>query len=103
MEPLVDCAFTAHPSFLKIPGDADAVTLPISIAIGETDMAMGAKAIQQMKEILEVKNKGDHEVVIIPGAKHGFAIRAIKEDGVQRDAADKAEVQAINCKDPCCI
>ena len=25
----------------------------------------------QMKEILEVKKKGDNEVVVMPGAKHG--------------------------------
>ncbi|KAG4430230.1 hypothetical protein IFR05_014286 [Cadophora sp. M221] len=95
LEPLVDCAFTAHPSFVKVPGDVEAVTLPLSVAVGETDMAMSGPLIRQMKEILEVKKKGDNEVVVMPGAKHGFAVRAVPEDGVQRDWADKAETQAI--------
>lgn len=95
-KPLIDCAFTAHPSFVKVPKDVEAVTIPLSVAIGETDMAMSGPLIRQMKEILEVKKKGDNEVVIMPGAKHGFAVRAVPDDGVQRAWADKAETQAID-------
>ncbi|CZT02943.1 related to dienelactone hydrolase family protein [Rhynchosporium agropyri] len=96
IEPLVDCAFTAHPSFVKIPVDAEAVTLPLSVAIGDTDMVMSGPLIRQMKEILEVKKKGDNEVVVMPRAKHGFAVRAVPDDGIQRNWADKAESQAID-------
>lgn len=78
-----------------IPDDANAVTIPTSVAIGENDMAMKTPLINQMKEILEVKKKGDHEVVIIPGAKHGFSIRTHPDDAHEMECAEKAEVQAI--------
>ena len=48
-----------------------------------------------MKEILEVKKKGDHEVVILPGAKHGFAVREDPTDPLQMEYAEKAEAQAV--------
>ncbi|KAL2071226.1 hypothetical protein VTL71DRAFT_12461 [Oculimacula yallundae] len=96
IDALVDCAFTAHPSFVKIPEDAEAVTLPLSVAIGDEDMAMKGPLIRQMKEILEVKLRGDNEVVVMPGAKHGFAVRAVPDDGQQREWADKAEKQALD-------
>jgi dienelactone hydrolase len=48
-----------------------------------------------MKEILEVKKKGDHEVVVMPGAKHGFAVRVDPKDEVQLEFAERAEVQAV--------
>jgi dienelactone hydrolase len=79
-----------------MPGDIQGVTIPLSVAVGNEDMAMKGPLIQQMKEILEVKKKGDHEVVIMPGAKHGFAVRTMKEDKLQMEFADKAEEQAVN-------
>ena len=94
LEPLVDCIFTAHPSYID-PHDIEAITIPISVAVGDKDMAMKASLIQQMKEILEVKKKGDHEVNIIPGAKHGFAVRTHPDDKYEVECAEKAEVQAI--------
>lgn len=95
LTPLLDCAFAAHPSFVSVPADVDAVTVPLSIAVGDNDMAMKGPLIQQMKEILEVKKKGDHEVNIMPGAKHGFAVREDPTDEFQSQCADKAEVQAL--------
>ena len=71
LEPLIDCAFTAHPSSIEVPKDVEAITIPTSVAIGENDMAMKAPLIQQMKHILENTKLDEHEVVIIPGAKHG--------------------------------
>lgn len=56
---------------------------------------MKGPQIQQMKEILEVKKKGDHEVNIIPGAKHGFAVRTHPDDKHEMECADKAERQAV--------
>jgi len=95
LEPLIDCAFTAHPSLLTMPKDIEGVNLPLSVAVGNEDMAMKGPQILQMKEILEVKKKGDHEVVIMPGAKHGFAVRVDPRDEWQLECAEKAEVQAI--------
>ena len=95
IEPLIDCAFTAHPSNLAMPADIEAIRVPVSVAVGENDMAMKGPLIRQMKEILEVKLKGDHEVNIIPGAKHGFAVRTEPDDKHQMECAAKAEAQAI--------
>jgi dienelactone hydrolase len=95
LEPLIDCGFTAHPSSVSVPKDIDGVELPLSVAVGEEDMAMKGPLIQQMKDILEVKKKGDHEVIILPGAKHGFAVRSHPEDKAQLEHAETAEVQAI--------
>jgi dienelactone hydrolase len=80
---------------VSVPADIEAVNVPLSVAVGDNDMAMKAPLIKQMKEILEVKKKGDHEVNILPGAKHGFAVRTNPEDSFQMECADKAEVQAI--------
>lgn len=96
LEPLIDCGFTAHPSSIEVPKDIEAITIPISVAVGETDMAMGAPAIQQMKNILENKKVGEHEVVILPGAKHGFAIRTHENDEHEMECAQRAEDQAIS-------
>jgi len=93
--PLVDCAFTAHPSNVTVPNDIVDVSIPLSIAVGNEDMAMKGPKILEMKEILEVKKNGDHVVNILPGAKHGFSNRTDPEDKLQMECAEKAEVQAI--------
>lgn len=80
---------------MSVPADIEAVTVPLSVAVGNEDMAMKSPLIQQMKEILEIKKKGDHEVVILPGAKHGFAVRQDPEDQLQMEYAEKAEEQAV--------
>ena len=80
---------------VSVPKDIEEVKMPLSVAIGNDDMAMKGPLIQQMKEILE-KKKDDHEVVIMPGAKHGFGVRTDQKDPLQVECADKAEVQAID-------
>ena len=80
---------------VSVPKDIEEVILPLSVAVGEDDMAMSGPLIQQMKEILE-KKKDDHEVIIMLGAKHEFAVRTDPKDPHQMECADKAEVQAIN-------
>ena len=96
LEPLIDCVFAAHPSYMDVPKDIEAITVPTSVAVGDEDMAMKVPLIKQMKEILEVKKKGDHEVNILPGAKHGFAIRTHPDDEHEMECAEKAEVQALD-------
>ncbi|RFU26228.1 hypothetical protein B7463_g10111, partial [Scytalidium lignicola] len=96
--PLIDVAFTAHPSMLKLPDDVEAVKIPMSVSVGDSDAAMKLPKVQKMKAILEGKNKKDddqeYECVILPGAKHGFAIRTVNEP-YQIECAEKAEWQAI--------
>jgi dienelactone hydrolase len=95
LEPLIDCAFTAHPSYLDIPTDIEAINIPISVAVGDEDVQMKQAQIQQMKEILEGKEDGGHEVSVFPGAKHGFAVRNHPDDKHEIECAEKAEAQAI--------
>ena len=52
--------------------------------------------VQRTKEILEKKGKDIHEVIIIPGAKHGFAIRADPSDEKAVDQGKQAETQAVD-------
>lgn len=93
---LIDCGFTAHPSNLANPADAKAVTLPLSVTVGDVDMVMPLKEVEQVKEILGAKGKGTHEVVILPGAKHGFAVRARPNDEKAVDQGKQATEQAVN-------
>ena len=93
---LIDCGFTAHPSNLVIPADAHAVTLPLSVAVGDVDLVFKIADVQQTKDILEEKGKGTHEVVIIPGAKHGFAIRGDPEDEKAAEKEQQAFEQAVS-------
>ncbi|KAK3355581.1 hypothetical protein B0H65DRAFT_452472 [Neurospora tetraspora] len=107
--PLIDCAFTAHPSLLKLPRHIQEVQLPLSLANGEDDAYMGREKMKEVTRILEDKNKTSatevevegadmpnaYEVVVYPGAKHGFAVRGDPEDPLQKERGDQSEVQAV--------
>lgn len=99
---------------LKLPTDIEAVrkTIPLSVVVGDEDRAMKMPAINQMKDIFEGQGKrkgaiGDqgeederdgpkvHEVTVLKGAKHGFAIRLNPEDEVQSQCAEEAERLAV--------
>lgn len=95
LAPLIDCAFTAHPSFINVPADIEAVTRPLSVTVGDKDMAMTWSSVVKMHGILEKKGD-DHECIILPGAKHGFALRTDPKDEVQMGFAAQAQEQAIN-------
>lgn len=103
--PVIDAAFTAHPTAVKVPGDIEAVSLPLSIAVGSADFLFSVKKAEQAKEILEKRDSG--ELVIYEGGQHGFAVRdepyygkadqesVNKDIRRQEDLAKKAEKQAI--------
>ena len=93
---LVDAGFTAHPSKMKFPDEYEKVQKPLSIAIGDVDMGIKVELVREMKNLLEdEKLGGRNEVVIMPGAKHGFAVRADPKDEGQTKSAEEAKVQAI--------
>jgi dienelactone hydrolase len=60
------------------------------------DLQIKGPDIKQMKVILESKKNAEHEVQIIPGAKHGFPIRTHPEDKEEMAAAEWAEEQAMS-------
>ncbi|KXX73691.1 Protein AIM2 [Madurella mycetomatis] len=97
--PLIDCAFTAHPSLLKIPEYIDKVVQPLSVANGEDDEWMGREKMKKLVSTLEAKNatagQEVHEVVVYGDAKHGFAVRGDRNDLKQRERGDQSEDQAV--------
>ncbi|KAF9892651.1 hypothetical protein FE257_001053 [Aspergillus nanangensis] len=95
-EPLIDAAFVAHPTYIKVPDDVDAIKIPISWSVGEEDLQMKGADVMKMKAILESKEDVEHDVQIIPGAKHGFATRHHQDDKQEMVAAQRAEDQAVS-------
>jgi dienelactone hydrolase len=101
--PLVDCSFTAHPSMLSFPKHIEDVVGPLSVANGDDDRYMGKEKMQTLVKILEGKNAAagetpggaKYEVVVYPGARHGFGVRADPKDPVQREAEKGSEAQAV--------
>ncbi|KAF5974376.1 Dienelactone hydrolase [Fusarium coicis] len=71
---LVNAVFTGHPSGMSLPGDAEPIIRPVSVAIGDRDIVMSMSQVNVMKETwkdLEMPT----EVVVYPGAGHGFCVR----------------------------
>ena len=95
--PLADAIFTAHPSNVSVPQDIEHVKRNLSIAIGDDDGVMGIKQVREAEAILARKTDVESEVVVYPGAKHGFSIRAsrAKPDSKETRQAEEAEKQAI--------
>ncbi|KAI9730832.1 MAG: hypothetical protein M1834_005550 [Cirrosporium novae-zelandiae] len=95
-KPLVDAAFTAHPSHLELPGDIEKVTKPVSIAIGDKDAVLSMKGVEQIKEIFGRLEAVSTEVVVFPGAEHGFSVRGDETDEKVKQRAIEATEQAVN-------
>ncbi|KAI9844991.1 MAG: hypothetical protein M1837_005135 [Sclerophora amabilis] len=95
--PLVDAAFAAHPVPLKLPADIEAVSMPLSFAIGTEDLPLNMKSIKQIQTILSKKDqsKTQHEVIVYEGAKHGFAIRGNPGNEKEKQSGLQAEDQAV--------
>ena len=95
---LADAFFAAHPSNLSVPQDIVDVKGNLSIAIGDDDGVMPIKQVRTAQEILVGKQGDvDSEVVVYPGAKHGFAVRASRAepDSKETKQAAEAEEQAV--------
>lgn len=73
--PLIDAGFAAHPGGLALPADIEAVSLPLSLAIGDQDFLLRMPGIRQIEETWAQRPQGRQELVVVPGGKHGFAIR----------------------------
>ncbi|KAK4443185.1 protein AIM2 [Podospora aff. communis PSN243] len=96
---VLDCAFTAHPTWVDVPGDVEAVARPLSVANGEDDQWMGREKWKVVRGILGRKNAeaGEevHETVEYLGAKHGFAVRGDRKDPLQKERGERSEDQAV--------
>lgn len=95
---LVDVGFTAHPSGLDIPKDIDAVRLPYSVCIGDIDFAMGIGQVRKMEDVLKARAdiQGSWELVVIEGARHGFAVRGNLQNEEEAKQCQQAEDQAVD-------
>ena len=92
---LVDCAFAAHPSAMTLPGDIEKIDVPFSMAIGDADLVMGMKEVKNTRRILNSKKSSlQSEVVVYPGAKHGFAVRGDPGNEKEKEQGLEAEDQA---------
>ena len=94
-KPLVDAVFTAHPSNLEIPKEIEGVKQPISIANGDKDKVLSMPKLEEVKRILERKEDVKSEVVLYPGAGHGFGVRADPGNEKAVEHGIQAEDQAI--------
>lgn len=94
-KPLIDAAFTAHPSNLSIPAELEKIKKPTSIAIGDQDFVMPMSQVEQTQKLWEGFSV-DNEVKVYKDACHGFAVRAEynTKDAVRQ--AEEAEKQAID-------
>lgn len=95
--PLIDASFVAHPSGISVPADIEKVKIPLSIAVGDDDFVMPLDQARQAKQMLEQSGDSQGEVIIYPGARHGFAVRASrsKPDSRETRQGEEAEEQAI--------
>ncbi|KAG5792907.1 hypothetical protein H9Q69_008033 [Fusarium xylarioides] len=92
---IIDAAFTAHPSEIEVSRDIGPVKLSFSMVIGDVDFALPLKEVHNAAEILEAKRDVDTEVVLIPNAKHGFAVRGNPNNKEEKEMADQAEDQLV--------
>ncbi|KAK6507271.1 hypothetical protein TWF481_005719 [Arthrobotrys musiformis] len=96
MDPYVDAIYTAHPSFLQVPTEVEAVTKPISFALGEKDIVVPMKQVDQIKGILKKKESLDSEVVVYEGMLHSFAIRGNPAFEAEKKGLEGSETQAVD-------
>lgn len=91
----MDAAYTAHPSELKVPADIEGIAVPYSMVIGDADFALDIERVREAEEVLRRKKDVESEVVVLPGAAHGFAVRGRPDDEREKEQADQAEDQAV--------
>jgi dienelactone hydrolase len=92
--PLLDAAFTAHPSFLSIPADAAAVCVPMGVAAAEKDHQLPKAKREEMEAALRA-GPAEYEVRVYEGATHGFAVRANPKVERENGQGVEAEEQAV--------
>jgi dienelactone hydrolase len=95
-KPLVDAIFIAHPSVVSYPGDVEKVAKPASLAIGDKDMSVSMAQISITQRTWDAMKDVDTEVVVYPGANHGFTVRVDHFNENLLKQCQAAETQAVS-------
>ncbi|KAF5668283.1 dienelactone hydrolase family [Fusarium denticulatum] len=90
---LVDAVLTGHPSGMSLPEDAEPIIMPVSVAIGDRDIVTSMSQVNVMKEAWKDLDTPT-EVVVYPGAGHGFCVRVDEKNEKLFQQSKEAEKQA---------
>ncbi|RBA09052.1 hypothetical protein FPRO05_07332 [Fusarium proliferatum] len=93
--PLVDAVFTGHPSGMSLPEDAEQIIKPVSVAIGDRDIVTSMSRVNLMKETWRDLDTPT-EMVVYPGAGHGFCVRVDEKNEDLFQQSKEAEKQALD-------
>ncbi|EMR65257.1 putative dienelactone hydrolase family protein [Eutypa lata UCREL1] len=94
-KPLIDAAFTAHPSMLTFYDDIEKIRIPTSFAVPTTDNQMSLEQAEGTRKIIEAKPEGQKgEMRIYEGYTHGFATR-LDLGKSDPEGPEEAEDQAL--------
>ncbi|EPS43769.1 hypothetical protein H072_2239 [Dactylellina haptotyla CBS 200.50] len=95
MHPYVDAIYAAHPSFLQVPSEVEAVTKPISFALGDKDVVLRMAQVEKIRGILKKKEQLDSEVIVYEGMEHSFAVRGNPEIEAAKKGLEDSETQCV--------
>ena len=88
-----------------LPADVDTVELPLCISNGSMDFQLKAEGNETIREIFarkegELNPDGKRgkmfEMIVVEGARHGFAIRGNPGDEDEKRRGQMAEDQAVD-------
>jgi dienelactone hydrolase len=103
-KPLINAQFCGHPSKLDTPKDIveaiETFKVPYSVAVGEIDMQFGGAKAAETEALLRSKGQGNgddrtYQIVVHPGAHHGFCLRAKDNVAADKEGMDKSADQAV--------
>jgi dienelactone hydrolase len=93
---LADAAVICHPALLGIPTDIEAVTKPITFAVGDKDSVLDNESVRKITEILAAKKDVPYEVRVYKDQVHNFALRGDWSSTNDKKAMDDATKQGID-------
>ncbi|KAL9594339.1 MAG: hypothetical protein Q9219_007089 [cf. Caloplaca sp. 3 TL-2023] len=91
----VDAAFAAHPSLVAVPGDFEAVSQPLSLALGTKDSLVDEGTRGKIVDAMGTKTEVEHEVRLYEEQVHGFALRSDWSGEKDKEAMDEATRQGV--------
>lgn len=91
----VDAAFACHPALTSVPGDYEAVSKPLALAVGEKDSLLDLESVEKIKEELG-KKEVETEVKVYEDQVHGFAIRGDWNSEKDKKSMDESFKQGVD-------